>query len=306
MHVLIAKRLIYIIPIVLGVTIVVFSILHLTPGCPTTIILGDHATPTAIAELRDRLGLDDPIYIQYFRWLSRIIRGDFGRSIHTRQRVVEMVLQRAPATVELTLTGMIISLLIGIPIGIISATKQYSIIDHSGMVGALFGVSMPVFWQGLMMILIFSFILGWTPISGRGTISHLILPAITLGTSQAALIARLTRSSMLEVIRQDYVRTARAKGLMEKIVIIKHALKNALMPVVTIVALQLPVLFGGAVITETVFAWPGMGRLIVTSIFVRDFPVVQAAVLIIAILVVLCNLLADILYIFLDPRIRYA
>jgi ABC-type dipeptide/oligopeptide/nickel transport system permease component len=217
-----------------------------------------------------------------------------------------MVLQRAPATVELTLTGMIISLLIGIPIGIISATKQYSIIDHSGMVGALFGVSMPVFWQGLMMILIFSFILGWTPISGRGTISHLILPAITLGTSQAALIARLTRSSMLEVIRQDYVRTARAKGLMEKIVIIKHALKNALMPVVTIVALQLPVLFGGAVITETVFAWPGMGRLIVTSIFVRDFPVVQAAVLIIAILVVLCNLLADILYIFLDPRIRYA
>lgn len=284
----------------------VFSILHLTPGCPTTIILGDHATPTAIAELRDRLGLDDPIYIQYFRWLSRIIRGDFGRSIHTRQRVVEMVLQRAPATVELTLTGMIISLLIGIPIGIISATKQYSIIDHSGMVGALFGVSMPVFWQGLMMILIFSFILGWTPISGRGTISHLILPAITLGTSQAALIARLTRSSMLEVIRQDYVRTARAKGLMEKIVIIKHALKNALMPVVTIVALQLPVLFGGAVITETVFAWPGMGRLIVTSIFVRDFPVVQAAVLIIAILVVLCNLLADILYIFLDPRIRYA
>ncbi|MCI2426505.1 ABC transporter permease [Candidatus Acetothermia bacterium] len=305
MHVLIAKRLIYIIPIVLGVTIVVFSILHLTPGCPTTIILGDHATPTAIAELRDRLGLDDPIYIQYFRWLSRIIRGDFGRSIHTRQRVVEMVLQRAPATVELTLTGMIISLLIGIPIGIISATKQYSIIDHSGMVGALFGVSMPVFWQGLMMILIFSFILGWTPISGRGTISHLILPAITLGTSQAALIARLTRSSMLEVIRQDYVRTARAKGLMEKIVIIKHALKNALMPVVTIVALQLPVLFGGAVITETVFAWPGMGRLIVTSIFVRDFPVVQAAVLIIAILVVLCNLLADILYIFLDPRIRY-
>lgn len=283
----------------------VFSILHLTPGCPTTIILGDHATPTAIAELRDRLGLDDPIYIQYFRWLSRIIRGDFGRSIHTRQRVVEMVLQRAPATVELTLTGMIISLLIGIPIGIISATKQYSIIDHSGMVGALFGVSMPVFWQGLMMILIFSFILGWTPISGRGTISHLILPAITLGTSQAALIARLTRSSMLEVIRQDYVRTARAKGLMEKIVIIKHALKNALMPVVTIVALQLPVLFGGAVITETVFAWPGMGRLIVTSIFVRDFPVVQAAVLIIAILVVLCNLLADILYIFLDPRIRY-
>jgi len=293
------------VPIVLGVTIVVFSILHLAPGCPTTIMLGDHATPRAIAELRNRLGLDDPIYVQYFRWLSGIIRGDFGRSIHTRQLILEMILQRLGATVELTLTALIISLVIAIPVGIISATKQYSIFDHTGMVGALFGVSMPVFWQGLMMILIFSFILGWFPISGRGTINHLILPAITLGTGGAALIARLTRSSMLEIIRQDYIRTARAKGLVERIVTIKHALKNALIPVVTIVALQLPILFGGAVITETIFAWPGMGRLIVTSIFVRDFPVVQAAVLIMAMLVVLCNLLADILYIVLDPRIRY-
>jgi peptide/nickel transport system permease protein len=301
----IGRRLISMVPIVLGVTIVVFSILHLAPGCPTTIMLGDHASPEAIAELRDRLGLDDPIPVQYFRWLSRVVRGDFGRSIHTRQLVGEMIWQRFPATVELTLTAMILSLLIAIPVGIISATKQYSIFDHGGMVGALFGVSMPVFWQGLMMILLFSFVLGWTPISGRGGIEHLILPAITLGTSGAALMARLVRSSMLEVIRQDYIRTARAKGLIEKIVIIKHALKNALIPVVTILALQLPVLFGGAVITETVFAWPGMGRLIVTSIFVRDFPVVQAAVLIIAMLVILSNLLADILYTFLDPRIRY-
>lgn len=293
------------VPIVFGVTIVVFSILHLAPGCPTTLILGDHATPEAIAELRNRLGLDDPIHVQYFRWLNQVVKGDFGRSIHTRQLVSEMILQRVPATIELTLTAMILSLVIAIPVGIISATKQYSIFDHAGMVGALFGVSMPVFWQGLMMILVFSFVLGWTPISGRGTISHLILPAIVLGTSGAALEARLTRSSMLEVIRQDYIKTARAKGLVERIVIIKHALKNALIPVVTIVALQLPVLFGGAVITETVFAWPGMGRLIVTSIFVRDFPVVQAAVLIIAMLVILCNLLADILYIFLDPRIKY-
>lgn len=164
---------------------------------------------------------------------------------------------------------------------------------------------MPVFWQGLMMMLIFAFFLGWVPISGRGTISHLILPAITLGTSQAALLARLTRSSMLEVIKQDYITTARSKGLVEKIVLIKHALKNALIPVVTILAIQLPVLFGGAVITETVFAWPGMGRLIVTSIFVRDFPVVQAAVLIIAVIVILCNLFADILYTYLDPRVKY-
>ena len=293
------------IPIVLGVTIVVFSILHLAPGCPTTLMLGDHASPEAIEELRNRLGLDDPIPVQYFRWLSGVVRGDFGRSIHTRQLVGEMILQRLPATIELALTAMILSLLIAIPVGIISAVKQYSIFDHAGMVGALLGVSMPVFWQGLMMILIFSFLLGWFPISGRGGLEHLILPAITLGTSQAALVARLTRSSMLEVIRQDYVTTARSKGLVERIVIIKHALKNALIPVVTIVALQLPVLFGGAVITETVFAWPGMGRLIVTSIFTRDFPVVQAAVLIMAMIVILCNLLADILYIVLDPRIRY-
>jgi ABC-type dipeptide/oligopeptide/nickel transport system permease component len=301
----IGRRLIYMIPIVLGVTIVVFVILHLAPGCPTTIMLGDHASPEAIAELRNRLGLDDPIPVQYFRWLSRVVSGDFGRSLYTRQLVAEMIWQRLPATLELTLTALMLAMVIAIPAGIISATKQYSIFDHAGMVGALFGVSMPVFWQGLMMILIFSFVLGWTPISGRGTISHLILPAIVLGTSQAALIARLTRSSMLEVIRQDYIRTARSKGLVERIVVIKHALKNALIPVVTMVALQLPVLFGGAVITETVFAWPGMGRLIVTSIFVRDFPVVQAAVLIIAMLVILSNLLADILYTFLDPRIRY-
>ncbi len=301
----IVRRLISMVPIILGVTIVVFLIMHLAPGCPTTIMLGDHASPEAIVELRARLGLDDPISIQYLRWLSRVVRGDFGRSIHTRQPVLDMILQRLPATVELTLTAMILSLLIAIPVGIISSTKRYSIFDHAGMVGALFGVSMPVFWQGLMMILLFSFILGWTPISGRGDISHLILPAITLGTGMAALVARLTRSSMLDVIRQDYITTARSKGLVERIVIIKHALRNALIPVVTIVALQLPVLFGGAVITETVFAWPGMGRLIVTSIFVRDFPVVQAAVLIIAVLVILANLLADILYIFIDPRIRY-
>jgi ABC-type dipeptide/oligopeptide/nickel transport system permease component len=294
------------VPIVLGVTIVVFSILHLAPGCPTTIILGDHATPEAIAELRARLGLDDPLHVQYFRWLSGVVTGDFGRSIHTRQLVSEMVWQRVPATLELTLTAMILSLVIAIPVGIISATKQYSIFDHTGMVVALFGVSMPSFWIGLMAIFIFGFLLGWFPISGRGGLEHLILPAITLGTGQAALIARLTRSAMLEVIKQNYIATARSKGLAERIVIIKHALKNALIPIVTILALQLPGLFGGAVIVETVFAWPGMGRLIVTSIFVRDFPVVQAVVLIMAMMVVLCNLLADILYIFLDPRIKYS
>ncbi len=301
----IGRRLISVVPIILGVTIVVFSIMHLAPGDPTAIMLGDRATLQDVVELRDRLGLDDPIPIQYLRWLSRVVRGDFGRSIHTRQPVLDMILQRLPATAELTFTALILSWLIALPVGIFSAVKRNSIADHASMAGALFGVSMPVFWQGLMMILLFSFILGWTPISGRGNINHLILPAITLGTSGAALLARLTRSSMLETIRQDYITTARSKGLVERIVIVKHALKNALIPVVTIMALQLPVLFGGAVITETVFAWPGMGRLMIASIFNHDFPVVQGIVLIIAILVILANLLADILYTFLDPRIRY-
>ncbi|HSW10996.1 MAG TPA: ABC transporter permease [Bacillota bacterium] len=305
MHTLLARRLASMVPIVLGVTIAVFAVLHLAPGCPTTIMLGDHASPEAIEELRNKLGLDDPLYVQYFRWLSGVARGDFGRSIHTRQLVLEMVLQRVPATMELTFAAMILSLVIAVPVGVISATKQYSVVDHATMAGALFGVSMPVFWQGLMGMLVFGFLLGWLPISGRGGLEHLILPAITLGTSQAGLIARLTRSSMLEVIRQDYITTARSKGLAERVVIAKHALKNALIPVVTILALQLPALFGGAVITETVFAWPGMGRLIVTSIFVRDFPVVQAVTLIMAMVVILCNLLADVSYIFLDPRIRY-
>ena len=305
MYYTVAKRLISIMPIVLGVSIIVFSIMHFAPGDPAMIMLGELAPRAAVEELRARLGLDDPIPIQYLRWMGGIIRGDFGRSIRTHQPVLEMIGQRALATLELTLAAMMISLLIGTLVGIISAVKQYSILDHTGMVGALFGVSMPVFWQGLMMILIFGFYLGWMPISGRGTISHLILPALTLGTSQAALLARLTRSSMLEVIRQDYVRTARSKGLVEGAVIFKHALKNAAIPIVTIMALRLPILFGGAVITETVFAWPGMGRLMVQSIFTQDFPVVQGSVLIIAMFVILANLLADILYVFLDPRIRY-
>ncbi len=301
----IARRFISLIPVVIGVTLIVFSIMHFAPGCPVAIMLGPEAPAAAADALRARLGLDDPVHVQYFRWLSGIIRGDFGQSIRGHQPVLDAIWTRLPATLELTVAGMLVSLLIAIPAGIISAIKRNTLLDHTFMVGALFGVSMPVFWLGLMLMLIFSFYLGWTPISGRGTISHLILPAFTLGTFQAALVARLTRSSMLEVIQQDYITTARSKGLREKLVILKHALKNALIPVVTIVALQLPVLFGGAVITETVFAWPGMGRFMVLSIFNRDFPVTQGIVLIITILVIMANLLADILYAYLDPRIRY-
>jgi peptide/nickel transport system permease protein len=301
----VARRLVSLIPVLIGVTVVVFSIMHLAPGDPVTIMLGPDAPVEAAEALRARLGLDDPLHVQYLRWLSGVIRGDFGHSIRGHEPVLDAVLRRIPATLELTLAAMMVSLLIAIPAGIISAVKRNSPFDHTSMAVAVFGVSMPVFWLGLMLILIFGFYLGWTPISGRGDIQHLILPAITLGTFQAALIARLTRSSMLEVIRQEYIKTARAKGLVERIVIIKHALKNALIPVVTIVALQLPMLFGGAVITETVFAWPGMGRFMVLSIFNRDFPVVQGIVLIMTILVILANLLADILYTYLDPRIKY-
>ncbi len=293
------------IPILIGVTLITFSIMHLSEGDPARIMLGLMASEEAIAHIRQVHGLDLPLHIQYFRWLGRIITGDFGRSIQSRRPVIEMIRDRLPATLELTITAMVLALLVGIAAGIISAVKQYSWLDYSSMTFALFGVSMPPFWLGLMMMLIFGVRLGWLPISGRGDLNQLIMPAIVLSTAQMAIIARLVRSSMLEVIRQDYILTARSKGLAERIVIYKHALKNAMIPVVTMVALQLPFLFGGAVITETIFSWPGMGRMLVGSLFERDFPVIQGTVLIIAIIVMFANLLADIVYAIVDPRIRF-
>lgn len=301
----IARRILITFPVVIGVTIITFSIMHLAPGDPARIMLGVLASDEAVAELRSALDLDRPIPVQYISWLTRVARGDFGRSIQTRRPVLQTIWSRLPATLELTFAAMILSLLIAIPAGIISATRQNSAFDYGSMAGALFGVSMANFWLGLMLMLVFGLHLGWLPISGRGGLSHLILPAITLGTGMAALIARLVRSSMLEVIRLDYIRTARAKGLMERSVIYKHALRNALIPVTTVVALRLPMLFSGAVVTETIFAWPGMGRLLVTAIFERDFPVVQGTVLILALIVILANLLADIAYAYIDPRIKY-
>lgn len=301
----IIRRILIMVPIILGVTVIVFLIMHLSPGDPARIMLGMEASHEDIEAVRKAMGLDRPIYVQYFRWLSKIVVGDFGRSIQSRQPVLEMIRDRLPATLELTAAAMVFSLLIAIPTGIISAAKQYSISDYTSMVGALFWISMPGFWFGLMLMLLFGLHLGWLPISGRGGIEHLVLPAVTLGAPQAALIARLIRSSMLDVIRQDYIKTARAKGLREGVVVVKHALKNALIPVTTIIALRIPMLFGGAVITETIFAWPGMGRLIVRAIFQRDFPVAQGTVLIIAMIVMLANLLADIMYAYMDPRIKY-
>lgn len=268
-------------------------------------MLGVMATPESIAALREKLGLDKPLHIQYIIWLSRVVSGDFGRSIQTGEEVLKLIFTRARASAELLGTAILFSILLGMSTGIISAVKRYSIFDHISRIMALFWICMPSFWFGLILILIFGLHLRWFPTFGYGGIRHIVLPAITLGLIQTALISRLTRSSMLEVIGQEYIKTARAKGLPERVVIYKHALRNALIPIVTIVALQIPSLFSGAMVTETVFSWPGMGRLLVLSVLNRDFPVVQGATLISAMLVVFSNLAADISYAFINPRIKY-
>ncbi|MCD5425500.1 MAG: ABC transporter permease [Methanosarcinaceae archaeon] len=305
----ILKRIFYMICVLLGVTILTFSLLHLVPGDPAEMIAieryGEEVTADVIEHVRIELGLDKPLHIQYLRWLGNVLQGDLGYSSRTDRPVFDEIKMRFPATLELAIAGMFVSLIISIPIGIISAIKQYSAIDNASMFIALIGVSMPNFWLGLLLILFFSVHLGALPVFGRGGIEHLILPAITLGTGMAAITARLMRSSMLEVLTQDYIRTARAKGLSEKIVIGKHALKNALIPVITIIGLQFAALLDGVVIIEVIFAWPGIGRLLVDSVFARDIPVIQAGVLFSAILITAANLLVDISYAYLDPKIRY-
>lgn len=286
--------------------------MHLAPSDPARLLLGPKAPPETVKQFREKLGLNDPIYIQYFNWFKGVIRGDLGQSIVTKQPVLKRIAGRLPATLELTISALILTVVMAIPIGLISAVKQYSIIDNITTFLALFWVSMPFFWLGLVLILLFSVNLRWLPISGRGgmifTVSglaHLILPAFTLGAPQIALLMRLTRSSMLEVLNEDYVKTARSKGLREGTVLFKHAFRNGLISIVTLIGMRIPWLFGGAVVTETIFAWPGIGRLMVQAVFERDYPVVQGTVLIIAILVVLSNLFVDILYVYIDPRIKY-
>ena len=305
----ILKRIFYMICVLLGVTILTFSLLHLVPGDPAEMIAieryGEEVTADVIEHVRIELGLDKPLHIQYLRWLGNVLQGDLGYSSRTDRPVFDEIKMRFPATLELAIAGMFVSLIISIPIGIISAIKQYSAIDNASMFIALIGVSMPNFWLGLLLILFFSVHFEALPVFGRGGIEHLILPAITLGTGMAAITARLMRSSMLEVLTQDYIRTARAKGLSEKIVIGKHALKNALIPVITIIGLQFAALLDGVVIIEVIFAWPGIGRLLVDSVFARDIPVIQAGVLFSAILITAANLLVDISYAYLDPKIRY-
>lgn len=298
--------------VILGATMLTFTIMHFAPGDPAEMIATSRygvegLSTETIARIRVEEGLDAPLYVQYLKWLNHVLHGDLGRSLVTGKSVSSEFLARFPATLKLALASMIIALLIAIPVGIISATKQYSVVDNASMVGALIGVSMPNFWLGLLLMLLFALYLGLLPVCGYGdgSIEYLILPAITLGTGMAALTTRLTRSSMLEVLKQDYITTARAKGLREKVVIWKHAFRNALIPVVTIVGLQFAGLLEGVVIVETIFAWPGVGKLLVDSIFERDFAMMQCGILFIAVIFVLVNLTVDILYALLDPRIRY-
>lgn len=307
----IIRRLFFLIPVVAGVTILVFSLMHIS-GDPVRLMYGINVSKQKIMEKRQELGLDKPVYEQYFRWLLKAVTGDLGKSIRTHDDVWDMIKSRLGATLELTVIALIITLIVSVPAGIISAVKRYTLVDQFSRFFALFWVSMPYFWLGLVLMLIFSVKLQWFPISGRsgpiwtysGLLSH-ILPSFTLGLPPAALFTRIIRSSMLEVINEDYIRTARSKGLAERVVIWKHAFRNSMISVLTLLGLRIPWLFGGAVITETVFAWPGMGRLLVDAIMKRDYPVVQGVVLMIAILVVLSNLIVDIMYAYVDPRIRF-
>lgn len=354
----IGRRLILLIPVLIGISIITFSMLRLIPGDPARVMLGEHATDEQVEAFKERMGLNDPIYIQYIRYLQGLMRGDLGRAILTNELVTVELMQRLPATIELTMGAMFIACLVGITAGVISAYKYNSIFDLSTMLGALVGVSMPVFWLGLILMFFFGFKLKWLPPSGRLTVgielasiteaynldqifsggwgtkviaftdfisnfyildsiltanptalrdalSHILLPSLALGTIPMAIIARMTRSSLLEVLGQDYIRTARAKGLRERAVLITHAMKNAFLPIITVIGLETGMLLAGAILTETIFSWPGMGRLVVNRILARDYPSVQGSVLVIAVIFVFANLLVDLSYAYLDPRIRY-
>lgn len=300
----IIKRLIQLIPVLIGVSLVSFSVLYLAPGDPAQIIAGPEATGEDIARIRAEFGLDQPFYVQYINYIKGAFSGEL-RSIRTKQPVMSEIIPRFLNTIQLTVVSMIISVFIGIFIGVFSAVRQNSLFDHIGMFMAILGICTPVFWLGLLLILFFSVILDWFPAAGMGSLRHLVLPSVTLAAASIAVVTRMTKSSMLEIIRQEYITVARAKGLNEYRVIVKHALRNALLPTVTVVGLRFGYLLGGAVLTESVFAWPGIGRLLVMSILSRDFPVVQTGLMIVALAFVFVNLGIDLLYSYLNPRIRY-
>jgi len=327
----IIRRSLTIIPTLLGVSIVVFLLLAITPGDPAELLLGERATVESLEVMREYLGLNEPLHVQYGLFLKRLIKLDLGETIWTRQKVIVEIKERFPATIELSLAALFLACLFGVTLGIVSASKQYSIFDYLSMVGSLIGVSMPVFWLGLMLMLVFSLHLGWLPVSGRigvntelevitnfyvldaiitrnwqalrDVLQHLALPAIALSTIPMAIIARMTRSSMLEVLRQDYIKTARAKGLSETKVVLKHALRNSLIPVVTVIGLQFGILLGGAILTEHVFSWPGVGKWIYEGVVKRDYMVIQGGTMLVATVFVVVNTLVDILYAVINPRI---
>ena len=343
------RRLISVLPTLIGVTFVIFMFQRLIPGDPAVAMLGEHASTENVARIREQLGLNRPMFLdrdaleegslskffdsQYIRYLGRLLRLDLGNSIHRRIPVAETLAIRFPATVELALLSMVIAIAVGVPVGIISASRRGSVLDSVTMIGSLVGVSMPIFWLGLMEIMLFGVFLNWLPTGGRlGTgievkaithlvlvdslltgnfealgdaIKHILMPTIALATIPMAIIARMTRSSILDVLQEDYIRTARAKGLAERVVLFRHALKNAFLPVITIIGLQTGILMGGAVLTETIFSWPGIGKWIYDAILGRDYPIVQGGTLLIAVIFVFFNLLVDLSYAYLDPRIHY-
>ncbi len=305
MQAYLARRFVLLVPTVFGVTLAAFLMLHLTPGDPVAIMLGEFASKTDVTRLRRDLGLDQPLVMQYVRFVERAARGDLGTSIRSRRAVTAEISDRFPSTIGLTLAAMLLAISVGVPIGVIAATTKHVAVDSAAMAFALLGLSMPTFWSGLLLILFFSLKLGWLPITESEGIRALILPAVALAAPAAAVLARITRSSVLEVLRQEYIRTARSKGLVERLVIYRHAVRNALIPVLTIVGLQFGGLLAGAVIVESVFARPGLGRLAVSAILARDFPMVQGVVLVVAVMYVFVNLSVDLMYGFLDPRIRY-
>jgi peptide/nickel transport system permease protein len=298
------QRLIQMIPVLFIIVSIVFALMYLS-GDPVVLMLPEDATTEDMAALREALNLDKPFYVQFGTYLWNVLQGDFGDSFRYKQDALKLVLERLPATFELAAASMVIAIVIAIPLGVLSATHKNSVLELFVTTGTVLGKAMPHFWVGIMLVLLFGIELQWFPVSGSGTFAHLILPAATLGTSVAAYIARLTRSSLLESLNQDYVRTARSKGLKRSVVVYKHAMKNALIPVVTIIMMQTGGLVGGALITESIFAWPGLGQLLVQSINGRDMAVVQAAICVIAVLVIVMNLLTDVIVGWLDPRIKY-
>lgn len=328
------RRILESIPVIIGVSILVFGLIHFIPGDPATAMLGERATEENVEAIRERLGLNEPLHVQYFIWVGNIMQGDLGKTVQGNISISAQLSRRFPATIELAITALIFAIVLGIPIGIVSAVNRNSMIDTASMVGALLGVSIPIFVLGLLLIYLFGVILGWLPFVGRldsdiqlevitgfymidslatgnmeafrNTMSHLLLPALTLMTIPLSIIARITRSTMLDVLNQDYMRTARAKGLKENNLIIKHGLRNALLPVITIIGLQLGALLSGAVLTETIFSWPGIGKWLFDSIISREYPIVQSVTLLIAMLYVGANLSVDLLYTLLDPRVRFS